>query len=556
MPAFVNRNLAELAHQLTLSPRRLRFAQLAGIQKLLGLVERDASYPYEFVCYHITGYQKRGTAPSASLPGKALVSDLVALGEMLSRQAGLSVAEMPEPYLTHEQVAKELCVSTKTIRRWRARGLLGLRAVFPDAVNRLVFLRSAVDGFVKRNADLVARGASFSQLSVVERKQIVERARAILAERPLRMHALARVVAEETGRAVETVRYTLRRYEASGGQPPLFAGHGPGFASAREEAIWSCRAAGEAVASIARAFETSPEAIEAVLRAVQVRLWRHNPPEFIPNELFDAPHADALILEVPEPPEEVGTGRRAPGGVPAYLRSLYSIPLLTFAQEQDVFRRYNYLKYLAVRKIKSLKPETASAEDVEAVRALLARSDGIKQRIVRANLRLVVSIAKRHVGTGDDFFEVVSDGNMSMMRAVEKFDFARGNKFSTYATWAIMKNYARSIPEQRYHYHRYVTGQDELLESAADDRPAPVPADERQQVRQTLAAALDALDEREREIVTQHFGLSSQRESLTLEQLGTRFGVTKERIRQIERRALQQLREVLGPQVAFALGST
>jgi RNA polymerase sigma factor (sigma-70 family) len=74
-------------------------------------------------------------------------------------------------------------------------------------------------------------------------------------------------------------------------------------------------------------------------------------------------------------------------------------------------------------------------------------------------LRLVVSIAKRHVGPVENFFELVSDGNMSLIRAVEKFDYARGNKFSTYASWAIMKNFARTIPDEHRHRDRFRTSQ-------------------------------------------------------------------------------------------------
>src|SRR6266853_2533299 len=94
----------------------------------------------------------------------------------------------------------------------------------------------------------------------------------------------------------------------------------------------------------------------------------------------------------------------------------------------------------------------------------------IKNEIVQANLRLVVSIAKRHVSGSEDFFGLVSDGNMSLIRAVEKFDYSRGNKFSTYASWAIMKNYARTIPEEKRRRERYVTGHEEMFEAAADTR--------------------------------------------------------------------------------------
>ena len=290
-----------------------------------------------------------------------------------------------------------------------------------------------------------------------------------------------------------------------------------------------------------------------MLRAVQVRLWRHEPPGCISNELFDAPDADALILDVPEPEGRGASTAKPPRGLPAYLQTLYTIPLLTFEQEQDLFRRFNYLKHKAARFIKQLEPEEAREDELETVRGWLAHADEVKQRIVQANLRLVVSIARRHVAATADFFEVVSDGNMSLLRAVDKFDYARGNKFSTYASWAIMKNYARSIPEEHYHYRRYVTGQDELLASTRDETPEPVSSSDQKHMREVLVSALADLTEREREIVTEHFGLFGRRAPITLEQLGKRFGVTKERVRQIERRALDQLRVALGPEAVHLL---
>ena len=83
---------------------------------------------------------------------------------------------------------------------------------------------------------------------------------------------------------------------------------------------------------------------------------------------------------------------------------------------------------------------------MDRIENLYEESVATKNQIISANLRLVVSIAKRYVGPAEDFFELVSDGNLSLIRAVEKFDVSRGNRFSTYATWAIMKNFARTIP--------------------------------------------------------------------------------------------------------------
>ena len=152
------------------------------------------------------------------------------------------------------------------------------------------------------------------------------------------------------------------------------------------------------------------------------------------------------------------------------------------------------------------------------------------------------SIAKRFLGATSNFFELISDGNMSLIRAVEKFDYARGNKFSTYATWAIMRNFIRSIPEEKARRDRFVTGYEEMFESAADNRTDEHEYEnEQKRAREAVHGLLGRLDERERRIVVSRYGLGGAEEQ-TLEQLGHDLGVTKERIRQLEARAQLKLR--------------
>ncbi len=553
MPKFYNTDMADLAHQLTLSPRRLRLDQIRGIEELLGLIEPQCAYPFEFVCFHITRYRKRGSTTGYSIPGKALIADLTVMAEFLSRKANIPIVDLGEPFSSHDELADELKVSTKTIRRWRDRGLMGIRVVFGDGVSRLIFLRRTIDRFKDRNKDLVVRGASFTLLSESERDCIVQRTRELLADRPMRLHAAAKVIAEETGRAVETVRYTLRRFDEGHPEKALFADKGQRPRCERHAAIWRCHEAGECNASIARAFECSIDEIEQVLHQVQVQKWAERSWEHVRDELFDAPNADAMILNAPEPPPSDTPLPRPPKDVPSYLQSLYLTPLLTPEQERDLFRRYNYLKFKVGKTLKKIDLDDVSKAAYVRLADLVSQVESVKQRIIRSNLRLVVSIAKKHIGWAGNFYEVVSDGNMSLMRAMEKFDIARGTKFSTYATWAIMKNYARSIPEERYHYARYVTGQEEILATEANRQPEPVSESDREHVRKLIASGMNELGEREREIVAGHFGLGTKGTPLTLEQLGKRFGVTKERVRQIEQRALARLREVLAPSLVDAL---
>jgi RNA polymerase primary sigma factor len=235
------------------------------------------------------------------------------------------------------------------------------------------------------------------------------------------------------------------------------------------------------------------------------------------------------------------------------LQQLFRIPLLTPEGERALFRRFNYLKYKADALRREIDPESVTPRQLDRIEDLLAQADQTKNRITQANLRLVVSIAKRHTTPMRDFFEIVSDGNISLMRAVEKFDYSRGFKFSTYASWAIMKNYARTIPEHKAHRDRYQTGREELLELAASPALEEHESDYGPMVRATLDRMLGTLDERERNILRQRFGIDEHREPQTLQQIGQRFGVSKERVRQLEARAMSKLRTEFADQVAQLL---
>jgi len=289
-------------------------------------------------------------------------------------------------------------------------------------------------------------------------------------------------------------------------------------------------------------------------RAAELRRWKENPPDWLHNVEFELSDAKEQILDAPEVEPTKSPTPRIPKDLPPYLRSLYLTPLLSRELERDLFRRYNFSKYLLAQMLQAVDPEKATERDFEKVQNLKRSIDDYRHRITRANLRLVVSIAKRHVGRASNFFEVVSDGNMSLILAIEKFDYSRGTKFSTYATWAIMKNYARLIPESHNHSSRFVTGQDLALELATDTHVQPPWESDRRDVRELIEAGLIELSEREREILRGRFGLGDENEQpVTLERLGRRFGMTKERVRQIERRAIARLRDTLSPRLVESI---
>ena len=297
---------------------------------------------------------------------------------------------------------------------------------------------------------------------------------------------------------------------------------------------------------LARQYGRSYAAIERVINEGRAARILDQKLEAMCDPCFDAPNAGAVIL-APTPgtlsPKQAPR-TKPPADLPPYLASLYvDVPLLTREQEAHLFRKMNYLKYRAIQLREALDPARVKGAYLDEIERLQAEALAVKNQIIRANLRLVVSIAKKRVGPTNNFFELVSDGNMSLIRAVEKFDFSRGFKFSTYASWAIMKNFARTIPEEKTRRDRFVTGHDEMFDAAADHR-----SDEREtesdhrRNQETVQGMLGRLSDRERQILVSRYGLNGSAE-LTLEQLGRELGITKERVRQIESRAQEKLRK-------------
>lgn len=301
---------------------------------------------------------------------------------------------------------------------------------------------------------------------------------------------------------------------------------------------------GFSVDVLAEQFRLSRSRIVHLINEVRARRLLETKLEFVAHPSFDDPSAIAEILGAsPDPDESRVPGRStAPRGLPSYLASLYDVPLLTAKQERSLFRKMNYLKYRAHQLRAGLDPGRCDAALLDEIERLQAEALALKNRIIGANLRLVVSVAKKYAGPANNLFELISDGNMTLIRAVERFDFARGFKFSTYATWAIVKNLNRSIPEERNRRNRLVTAQSEMFEAAADDR-GDVLRQERDHRRnqEVVRELLDQLNARERRILIGRYGLGDG-EPQTLEQIGRELRVTKERVRQLEARAREKLR--------------
>lgn len=527
--------------QVRFAPREKKLDQVNRAERLLAELEPKRSYSYRYLCHRVTDFRPE-SYPDLKLSGQEARHDLRLFIEDVSDAADMPADNAGEPVLTVEQLSDRFKVSTKTIARWRQQGLVSRRFVF-DGRKRVGFLMSSVEKFVAGNEDRVRRGGRFSQLTPDEKDMIVERARRLAHAGGCPAEVTKRL-AQKMGRSVETIRYTLKQFDQEHPDMALFPESSGPLSALTKKKIYNQYRRNVSVDALAKAHCRTKTSIYRVINEMRAVRILELPLDCIENPLFAKAGAEAVILgpppEVPPAPKKT----RLPSGLPTYLASLYEVPLLTREQEEYLFRKLNFLKYRAAKLRESLDPDRAKSSQMDQIEKLYEEAVATKNKIIRSNLRLVVSIAKRHVGPTDNFFELVSDGNMSLIRAAEKFDYARGNKFSTYASWAIMKNFARTIPDELRRRDRFRTSTSEMFSSTEDDRSDQYAQESAQHQRESqIGKILERLDDREQKIIISRFGLSHGHEPLTLKEVGAEMGVTKERVRQIEARALDKLRK-------------
>ncbi len=588
MAELINKNLAELLKQAKYAPEKQRLLQLDACEAFMRLIRPGKSYPFDFITFHITGYHPKSSVTSELIPYQTLLSDIPAYCRHLSRTINLWSIDIPQKVYTTADICKRFRICEKTLNRWQKQGLLSRYIRFEDGRIRLGFLASSINFFLRKNRQRVEQSTLFSRLSDTERQAILKRLYKWSRRCPGHRNPAIRRTAKKFHRSVETIRTLLQQHNALVSQEKDTALPLIGFIKRAEtadrplcEEICTRYMRQISVESLARQYNRSRSNI---YRAINLgMLWKLQSKEIetveseefhiLPKEkflneprgLFTRMHNASDILrsglsqgenppqgsaqETIRKPNITRAGNRPADEIDAYYRQISQVDVLTAEQERFLFRKFNYLKYLARQEIRSLDWTDPSGRQIRTIRRYVMEAESIKHFLIRSNLRLVVSIARKHTRNEQEMPELVSEGNLAILNAVEKFNYERGVKFSTYATWAVMKRFAGLRRSAVRSAEGYI--ESDILETLADKRYAEPRISAIEAAESSLRHIIDKiLDHREKQVVFSHYGMqetpvSSEPAHQSLSQIAQWMGLSKERVRQIELSALQKLRSVL-----------
>ncbi len=552
MRKIANPHLAQLQMQLKFASPKKRREFLQATEKLLDLIEPDKQYPFDFVCFKITGYHPKDL-PQELIDGRQLAEDLSLFLWKLSGQVDDSVGEHDEDIYTIEQLAHKLNVSTKTIARWRRRGLLARKYIFRDGARRLAVSQSGLDKFIAENPGLTEKAAAYSRLDKKQTDAIISHAKKLAAKGGLIRRDAIIQIAEKIGRGRETIRVIIEQYEQSAMRKKLFKTCHRPLDSAGKSEIYKLYKKGVKVPNIAERFNRTKSDIYRIIRRKRAEELLAVKIEYIPSDEFLAEDAESNIIgrsidKSRNPKPLLDRKQVTAGSVKKYLDSLKSTSRLTRDREADLFRKYNYLKYRAALARQQLHLSHISSTQLNFIEKCLRHAEAVKNTIIEANLALVVGVAGKHTTTGATLQDLISEGNFSLMRAVEKFDYTKGFRLATYASWIIAKDFARKVPADRQRPDR--GGADALYNIQRDLRVAEgVDFGAIERARHSLVQVIkNELDQREQYIILHHYGLTGSsiiKQTKTLRQIGDELNLSAERVRQLELSALQKLKQSL-----------
>lgn len=426
--------------------------QLARTEALHDQIEAEIDYPVEFISYRITGYRSE-TEYAALLSGKDILPDLRLIIDELSWSAEEPLADA-EPCESADDLATRLNVSTKTLSRWRK---LGLRwrwlMLAPGAAKELVYPRSAVQRFLAQHPDVVDRAAGFTQMSHADRRTVVTQARQLAQAGDATFNQIAQTLAEQTGRAVETIRQLLERHDRQSPDEAVFPERAGPIRGDQQQQIVETYCSGESVAAMARKFSRTRATVYRIINEARtlelqgINLTAVTSPTFDRDDAAsvilrqDTEHAAASVAphddELPEP-------------IATYAAQVISPP----RRVASMIVRMNYLKYRAARTLAALDGYHPAAGQLDSVESDLSHAYDLWRELTVMHRPALVAAARHHNLSESDRTArrvqvLIEIGQPILIEAVRVFDAGRNMTFDAYLRWTLMRRFAATTETSR-----------------------------------------------------------------------------------------------------------
>lgn len=461
---FLCSPLATLAEALAqATTERLRgFVRKA--ERLHDELDTTAAYPLDYLAWRITGQRHFADSEEELLPGEAVAADLRLLIGVLSRKAPTPIAE--EPAATQDELAIRLNVSTKTLARWRARGLrwrwvtrgVGTAEARPE----LGFAPEAVERFTAAHARLVEKAGRFTQMSADDRAKLLRRARRLAAASGASLNQVALHLSKRSGRALETVRQLLIQHDREHADEPIFVDRTGPLSPRDRRLIARAYRMRVPVTKMALRFRRTRTTIYRAIHQRRAATLLRVRLDFTPSPTFRRDDADAVFLRpLPPPADELPATADPMLDLPPELRPLYRRALPDPDAAESMIVRRHFLRYKAETLRGTLNPSDPRAGDLDRIEAWLRDAAAVRDRVVLDHLPVVLAVARRHLASGPTaggvnarLLELIELGQEVLIDAVETYDYTRGapgrgRGFEAYLTFLLMRAFAQEASVAR-----------------------------------------------------------------------------------------------------------